>query len=95
MNQSRSVDGLLKGFPSFVYAMPSPDEENQKQYHVGSPGAIEHLGLPYRVVVEMKKIITSEYIPVNTYHNGVVDKRPMDESYKDKEGKLYMRVKLQ
>ena len=42
---------LIKGFPFFVI-VTSPNE-NETEYYVESPVAIEHLGLPYRVVVDI------------------------------------------
>ena len=76
---------LIKGFPFFVYAT-SPSK-GEKEYHVGSPWAIEHLGLPYKMKVELK--FDSKYIPVNTYNNGVVDKFPVRKS-----GPLFGCIKL-
>ena len=82
---------LVNGFPVFIYAA-SPNRK--KEFHVESPVAIEHLGLPYRVILEMKNN-QSQWVPVNTYHNDVVDKRPVDESFKHEAGKFKLRVKLQ
>ena len=58
-----------------------------------SPVAIEHLGLPHRVILEMKNN-QWQWVPVNTYHNGVVDKRPIDEFDKDDKGRFSLRIKL-
>ena len=82
---------LVKGFPFFVYAIVP--NSSRKKYHVESPVAIEHLGYPYQVILQMKK--NKEWISINTYHNGVVDKSAMDESYKDEEGWFKMRVRFQ
>ena len=86
-----SVCVLVKGFPFFVYAIVP--NSSRKRYHVESPVAIEHLGYPYKVILQMRK--NKEWISVNTYHNGVVDKSAMDESYKDQEGWFKMRVRFQ
>ena len=83
---------LIKGFPFFICVTPSNQKE--KEYHVESPVAIEHLGLPYKVIVEMQNG-QLQWVPVNTYHNGVVDKRPIDGSYKNEKGWFGVRVKLQ
>ena len=86
---------LIKGFPFFVYATSSPTKK-ERQYHVESPWAIEHLGLPYKVVLEVKQYFpVHTYVPVNTYYNIVVEKRPMDESYRDEHGWFRLRVRLQ
>ena len=69
---------LLKGFPFFVYAIVP--HSSRKKFHVESPVAIEHLGYPYQAILQIQK--NKEWISVNTYHNGVVDKSTMDESYK-------------
>ena len=83
---------LVGGFPFFIYATYSTTKK-EKEYHAESPWAIEHLGLPYKVILEVSN---NEYenVPVNTYHNGVVDKRIMDESY-NHEGRFRMSVRLQ
>ena len=83
---------LINGFPFFVY-VKSPNKD-EKEYHVESPWTIEHLGLPYKVILEILDD-KAEWIPVNTYYNGVVDKLPVDKSGKDKVGWFDMRVKLQ
>ena len=72
-----SVCVLIKGFPFFVCAVSSPNNV-EYQYHVESPVAIEHLGLPYKVVAFLK--LDSAYRRVNTYHNGVVDRSPIHRS---------------
>ena len=76
---------LITGLPFFVYAT-SPNE-GEKEYHVGSPWAIEHLELPYKMKVELK--FDSKYIPVNIYYNGVVDKYPVR-----KNGQLFGCIKI-
>ena len=86
---------LIKGFPFYIYMTSSCNDEFEQEYHVESPWAIEHLGLPYKVVVEIEKENESEVIPVNTYHNGVVHKRPFDESFQDEDQEFYIRVTLQ
>ena len=85
---------LIKGFPFFIYATSPNEDVNNKEYHVASPVAIEQLGLPHKVILEMENG-DSEWIPVNTYHNGVVDKRPVDDSFKKEDAWFGMRVKLQ
>ena len=61
---------LIKGFPFFIYIKST--SEGEKEYHVESPVAIEHLGLPYRVIVHFRQ---NEYrwLAANVYHNGMVD----------------------
>ena len=86
-----SCCALVNDVPFFIYAA-SPNRK--KKYHVESPVAIERLGLPYKVIVEMKNN-QWQWVSVNTYHNGVVDKRPVDESFKHEAGKFKLRVKLQ
>ena len=66
---------LIRGFPFFVYAT-SPNKE-EGEYHVGSPVAIEHLGLPHKVIVQLNTYHSSEWTTANVYHNGVVDKYPV------------------
>ena len=81
---------LVKGFPFFVYRTPSTNG-NENQYHIESPVAKEHLGLPYKVIVKLQ--IDQEYVHVNTYHNGIVDRVPVRRN-----GQLWndwMSVKVQ
>ena len=64
---------LIKGFPFYVYAT-SPSEE-EKEYHVESPVAIEHLGLPYKVIVEFKQsAYFADWKTANIYQNGLAVK---------------------
>ena len=65
---------LINGFPFFILATSPSD--NEKEYHVESPLEIEHLGLPYQVVVllQLAPHSDSRWIPVNRYRNGVVKK---------------------
>ena len=86
-----STCALIKGFPFFIYVASN---QKKKEYHVESPVAIEQLGLPHKVIVEMQNG-QSQWVPVNTYHNGVVDKRPIDGSCKNEKGWFSARVKLQ
>ena len=60
---------LIDRFPFFIYATGN---ERDKAYQVEGPTAIEHLGLPYKVIVLLK--LGAMWILMNTYQNGVVDK---------------------
>ena len=63
----------VQGFP-LVICVTSPNQ-NEKEYHVESPVTIEHLGLPYKVIVQLQ--FDSNYVPVISYCNGVVDRTPV------------------
>ena len=76
---------LIKGFPFFIYVTSAGENKSEKDYHVESPVAIEHLGLPYEVIVQLKLYPDSEWVTVNTYRNGIVDKCPIRDEEQDKE----------
>ena len=88
---------LMKGFPFFMYVIPCEEKGDKdigdKVYHIESPVSIEHLGLPYKVIVEVKNKY-GNYIPVNTYLKDKVEQIPIDASYKDKNGWFNFRVTL-
>ena len=69
---------LINGFPFFVY-VTSPNQ-NETEYHVESPVAIEHLGLRYKVFVYLT--VDKESGLANIYQNGVVDRFPVRKSSK-------------
>ena len=75
---------LISGFPFFFYS-------KEDKYHVESPVAIEHLGLPYKVTVEMGDAYYDHWKLLNTYHNGVVTRRSL---HKDMFPHTNLRVKL-
>ena len=82
---------LIKGFPFFIY-VTSPFE-NEKEYHVDSPVAIENLGLQCRVIVMLK--LDGEYVRVNTYHNGVVDRFPVRRNAQLWKDDIHIKVQLE
>ena len=88
---------LMKGFPFFMYVIPHEEKEDKdtrdKVYQIESPVSIEHLGLPYKVIVEVKDKY-GNYIPVNTYLKDKVEKIPINASYKDKDGCFTIRIIL-
>ena len=65
---------LINGFPFFVCATSSANE-NKREYHVESPMAIEHLELPYKLIVLLK--LGSMWKTVNIYQNGFVERHPI------------------
>ena len=60
---------LIKGFPFYVYVSYSGHAFQEEYLHVESPVAIEHLGLPYEVIVFLRLDPQSEWISAKTYHN--------------------------
>ena len=65
---------LISGFPFFIYSSPNRDRYKEIDYYVGSPVAIEKMDLQGKLIVEIDH--DDEELPVTTYHNGVVDRRP-------------------
>ena len=83
---------LIKGFPFFVYATYSANEK-EREYHVESPVAIEHLGLPYKVIVYLKhNSWPSEWKTANVYYNGVVDKFSVQSNQDRYDDDIILRV---
>ena len=82
---------LIKGFPFFVFAISISEDE--REYHVESPVAIEHLGLPYKVIVQFSMFRDYfQWTTVNVYHNGVVDKFPVQYDQDDAVVDIELRV---
>ena len=68
---------LIVGFPLFIYEILSK-QGKKLLYYVGSPWAIEHMTLPFKLKVELK--LDSTFLLVNIYHSGVVDRMPVRRS---------------
>ena len=78
-NYSRCV--LIKGFPFYVYAVFPCYVQDNTCLIVDSPVAIEHLELPFKVIVSVKPDSDWEWSSVNTYHNGIVHKSTVRTRY--------------